>query len=115
MSKPSGATVRFRKGRTVDTGHVCGGDLSGLHGTIASPEFEANGVDGPKGQRRVVVAVEDDRAPAGAGIITAPVENLEPVSRWSRARACVAGIGRGVAGRPGRTRYKVRGGELVPA
>lgn len=76
----NGTEIRFRRGQTVDTGHVGGGDLRGLRGAVVSAPFKANGVDGPKGQMRVAVAVKDDRAPVNAGLITAPVENLEPLA-----------------------------------
>ncbi len=88
-------TVRFRKGRTVDTDHVEGGDLGGCRATVISSPFPANGVDGPKGQMRVAVAVDDDKAPRFAGLLTAPVENLEASSRWSRLKSFVGGIGPG--------------------
>lgn len=93
----NGDTVRFRKGRTVDTMNVEGGDLRGCKATVCSQVFEADGANGTvKGEKRVMVAVEPEGAPRYTGFVTAPIENIEPGTRWGRLKATVAGIGDGL-------------------
>lgn len=119
MSGPkNGEKVRLTKGRTVDTAHVCGGDLAGLDATVVSEVYESDGKDGaPKGQRRVALGVNDERAPRGAGIITAPVENIEPRSAVKRFFGGI-GVGPGKWMRDGSRKtfvYDKKQGRLVEA
>lgn len=69
-----GATVRVRRGNTVDTDRVTGGDVKGCRGEVIHAPALMAGPDGKK-EPRVLVALDD--APAGAGFVSVPVENVE--------------------------------------
>lgn len=91
-----GATVRVRRGNTVDTDRVTGGDVKGCRGEVIHEPCDMAGPDGTK-QRRVLLALDD--APAGSGFVSVPVENVETVGRFDKARAFFAGISFGPDGK----------------
>jgi len=84
-----GATVRVRRGNTVDTDRVTGGDVKGCRGEVIHAPALMAGPDGKK-EQRVLVALDD--APAGAGFVSVPVENVETVGRFDGVRKLFGGI-----------------------
>lgn len=84
-----GTSIRVRRGNTVDTDRIRGGDVAGCRGEVIHEPAPMAGPDG-KTEQRVLVALDD--APAGAGFVSVPVENVEKVGRFDKVRSVFSGI-----------------------
>lgn len=84
-----GASIRVRRGNTVDTDRIRGADVKGCRGEVIHEPTMMAGPDGDK-QQRVLVALDD--APAGAGFVSVPVESVETVGRFDGVRRFFGGM-----------------------
>jgi len=91
-----GARIRVRRGNTVDTERIRGGDVKGCRGEVIHAPAQMAGPDGQK-EERVLVALDD--APAGCGIVSLPLDAVETPGPMERARAFFGGITFGRGGR----------------
>lgn len=83
-----GARIRVRRGNTVDTDRIRGGDVRGCRGEVIHEPAPMAGFGGQK-EERVLVALED--APAGAGFVSLPLDAVETTSRIDSIRRAVFG------------------------